>query len=622
MKATPCVEKGPFIMNNTIEWGNFSLFGFIKKNTSVKRQLLQSGITPQFVNFGTEGQLFLYSSYGDIAESEEAIGLKLGFIRSKTHSPLSTQQLLEQKSLQPNHVDHHALCGNALLICFSKVKPEFCAYQTIMAPIPLYCFTSEQEIICTTDIRRLLNLLEHVELSQKAIPMHFLFGFSIGSSTYFRNIWRLTPGQLLRWSNGSSRTQLVQDFHLPDNVLKFKRIDKTSVNKFYEGMNAVMRAYKEELTDSNPICGSLLSGGVDSSLIQILINEQFPQANKPPSFSYAVKTQGFEFEIEYAKHASELLQTQHTFVPITPQDIPDLLWKTVKILGQPNLYVEAVPCHLALVEFLAQNEPTYRYFFIGQGADGLHGVSEQKKMAIFKAAQQMPGSDLMLRSIISLLSPWAKSKAHGLQEVVNMLDTVQNPNSTLPVIYSPLNYVALFGGGTMAYRCFGNRVIQETLDYRNELEASYLNSPELIEKIQVIDLLTASYETAVAMNQLYLAKGKEGIFFYLDEDIIRMAFAINPKIRFLKGLTTKPMLKRALSARSLSTLAAKRKGGSVFHRDLFMWMQQGPLQDMVQAIERPSFMDKSLFEEVLNKPGPFLWLLLTFDIFKKQLQNI
>lgn len=607
-------------MNET-QWGNFALFGFTKKATKLKHQLLAFGITPKFIDFGTEGHLFLYSSYGDEAESEQAIGLKLGFIRSKTYSPLSVQQLLQQKVLQPDNINHDAIRGNGLLGCFSKSKPEFCVYQTILAPIPLYCITSDWEIICATDIRCLLNFLEHVEINQKTIPMHFLFGFSIGSSTYFHNIWRLMPGQMLKWSNESCRTRLVQNLNSPDNALRFERLDRVSVDRFYEGMGAVMQAYREELTNSKITSANLLSGGVDSSVIQLLINEQFPQTNKP-SFSYAVDTRDFEFEIEYARYASQLLQTHHTFVPVTPPEIPDLLWKTVEILGQPNLYVEAVPCHLALIEFLTQNEPSYRYFFIGQGADGLHGVSEQKKMAILDAARQIPGSDLLLKLMISLLSPWAKNKAHGLQEVANMLDRTRNPASALPAIYSPTNYVALFGGGTIAYRCFGDQIVEETLNYREELATTYYNGPELMEKIQIVDLLTASYEPAVAMNQLYLAKRKEGIFFYLDEDIIRMAFAINPKFRFLRGLTTtKPMLKKILTSSSFSVLATKKKGGSVFHQDLFRWMKQGPLQEIVHSIERPSFIDKSLFNEVLNNPGPFLWLLLTFDIFTKQLKN-
>ena len=54
------------------------------------------------------------------------------------------------------------------------------------------------------------------------------------------------------------------------------------------------------------------------------------------------------------------------------------------------------------------------------------------------------------------------------------------------------------------------------------------------------------------------------------------------------------------------------------------------MRDMVQAIERPGFLDKSDFERLLevptwdplDEPNWFLWNLLTFDIFQKQVVRV
>ncbi|GAH17518.1 unnamed protein product, partial [marine sediment metagenome] len=59
-----------------------------------------------------------------------------------------------------------------------------------------------------------------------------------------------------------------------------------------------------------------------------------------------------------------------------------------------------------------------------------------------------------------------------------------------------------------------------------------------------------------------------------------------------------------------------RKLGTVFTEDLYVWMKEGVLKDMVRAIERPGFISKKKFADLIDKPRPFLWDLLTYDIFQ------
>lgn len=606
----------------TIQLGDFVIFGFTKDLEGFLKHRLPArlGITPRTIDFGTAGHFFFYTSYGDVAESEEAIALKLGSVRSLTMSPLSTQQLLDQKIIQSHLIDNDTFRGNALVACFSKTKPCFSVYQTIMATPPIYYSRLDEGILCATDLRCLLALLEQIDLNEDAVPMHFLFAFPIGPLTYFRDIWRLCPGQTLKWNDGHLDVSRVQDLRLSDDEPTFDRFNSASIEALYKHMSEVMRAYMAELKESGQHPGTLLSGGVDSSVLQLFINEQLPQSERPVSFSYVVRAESFEFEMEYARHASELLQTQHKFFYISPQGFPNLLSRTIETLGQPNLYNESMPCNLALAEFLASNAPDVQCFFTGQGADGLHGMAEVKKIALFETARKIPGSRSALQLTATLLAPLSENKSHGLQEVAKMLAEVNNPTSlTTPTMYVPTNYVAIiFEVFEMARRCFGDQALLKAFDYRLGLEAEYLNSTSVVEKTQVIDLLTTSYEPAVAISPLFFAQRKRLIPFYLDEDVVRMTLAFSPKIRLLKGLNTKPILKQILARRSLSVLAKKKKGGSVFNEDLFDWMKQGPLHEMVRAIDVPGFISRSDFDELVKHPNHFLWHLLTFDVFQKR----
>lgn len=602
--------------------GNHVIFGFTHAPQEWLGHRLPSrlGITPRSVDMGAAGHFYFHASCDDVAESDQVIVLKLGFARSPAGDALSAQQLLDREIVQPHSIDGNAIRGNALVACFSKAEPRFSVYQTLMALPQLYYSRREGGILCATRLTSLLSLLDQVQLNEDAVPMHFMFRLVPGSMTYFRGIQRLFPGQVLSWSDNGLDVRLVQDLRFSGDDATFNRLDSTSIETLHTRMRHVMGAYMGETQQSGHSVSALLSGGVDSSLIQLLINEQSASPEPPPSYSFAVRVPSFEFEVGYAQRASQLLQTRHTFVDISPQTYPDLLTRTIETLGQPDLYNESIPCNLALAEFLASDAPDVQIFFAGQAADALNGVSEARKVALFQIAHRIPGSHLAFRLAAALLAARSRSKADGLRRVAQMLDDARAlPQKANPAVTIPVDDVAT--GTTdlkIARRCFGERVVSRCFEYRCALEAEYRDSPSVLEKIHLIDLLTAGYDPAVAVAQLFSAFRRNLVQFYLDEDVIRTTLAFEPGIRFLQGLTTKPLQKQILARRSLAELTRKRKGGTSFNRDLYTWMKQGQLQDMVQAIDLPAFVSRSDYNSMTQRPGPFLWNLLTFDIFRKR----
>ncbi|RLI52819.1 MAG: hypothetical protein DRP09_17165, partial [Candidatus Thorarchaeota archaeon] len=100
-----------------------------------------------------------------------------------------------------------------------------------------------------------------------------------------------------------------------------------------------MGATVNEITESGQGLGNLLSGGVDSSVLQLILNEK-SAPNLVNSFSFApVRTPSFEFEVKYARQASEIFQTEHTFVHFTPEEYPALVCRAVDIWSLAFLFV-------------------------------------------------------------------------------------------------------------------------------------------------------------------------------------------------------------------------------------------------------------------------------------------
>ncbi|MEM7348802.1 MAG: asparagine synthase-related protein, partial [Chloroflexota bacterium] len=422
------------------DFGDYAIFGVTQDPEFLSQELPRRlGITPRTIDFGVAGTFFFYSSYGDTAETEEAIALSLGFVRSQQRTPLSALQLLEKQIVGLGTIDSQAFYGSATVASFSKQSPKFSVYETLLVSPPLYYTHLKQDsFLCATNVRALLALLDRVELNEDAIPMHFLFEAVVGPVTYFKEIFRLFPGQMLIWDQGDVTVKLVQNFQPPAEMSHYNQLDDTSLTALERDLSEVLGVYLADIKQSGHQSANLLSGGVDSSVLQLLLNQHVSD-EAPLSYSYAVKAGSFDFEVEYARHASELFNTNHTYFDILPQDFPGLLTRTIELLGQPNLMFEGEVGKLALAEALSAHAPDIRYFFTAQGADGVHGMAPAKKMALFDRTKQIPGAHLGLSFASRLVSLISDKKGDGLREVAELLVEDRKPDSFL----SPMNISAI-----------------------------------------------------------------------------------------------------------------------------------------------------------------------------------
>ena len=154
------------------------------------------------VEIGASSNLFFYSSYGEVAETEQAVAIKLGFIRS-SGSTLSAKQLLSEKKMDPGSIDTGRISGNGLIVCLSKTDLIFSSYKTILGVPQLYYAIFDHGIICSDRLMCVVKLINRIELNEEMIPMYFLFRSTPGDFTYYRQIKRVNAGAILkvgRWA--------------------------------------------------------------------------------------------------------------------------------------------------------------------------------------------------------------------------------------------------------------------------------------------------------------------------------------------------------------------------------------------------------------------------------------
>lgn len=567
--------------------------------------------TVQTISFGHETHLFIRTPAENLVETDETIALKLGFASSPWGDNLSARDLLARRIVTPQNIDHEAIEGDALVVCFDQKVPRFAAFRTLLGVPELYYWTVDGDILCSDNLGSLISLLPALQLDSEVLPLHFLYRRVSGDRTYMQDIRRLASGSMLIWRTGMLALKRVKDMRSFRHKVRFSRVDEESTTFLFQQNGDIIGHYLKEIAQSGRGFGTLLSGGVDSSFMQLLINEHLAPQDERRSFSYVMETPAFEPEVEYATQASQLLGTKHTFVPVTPEAYLALLEDTTRILGQP-VPMESLPCVLPVAQYVQEQVEDTDYLFSGAAADTLHGITDAETLWHLQQFRRLPGASLWLRLAEPFMRPIDPHKAFITRRVMALLPYVNDMTARC----FPCNDPGMFTDFELVHRCFGEQAIQQAFAYRQEIELKYLNSPLLVEKRQVLGLLR-TLNVASFWHQLFLAYGTTLIHPYLDERIVKAIFAFDPGIRFYNGGRTKPILKHLLEQRSLSDVVNRPKRGSGFHLDLMEWMKQGVLWERVHAIERPGFISKADFERKVEEPDWFTWSLLTLDLFRK-----
>jgi hypothetical protein len=557
------------------------------------------------------GYFFLTTpAYGDLAENDQMLWIKLGHVHDGERL-LSTSDIIKRGWAGPSGVRVDAIQGSGTLVGLMKREPRCHIYRNLLSVPKIYYWTHDGAFIATNNLRLMANLLPDPQLNEKALAEHFMYLDLSGGRSYVRDVSELLAGKMLVWNGGTLSVQLRRDLRALSSLETQQPVNTETTDWFFEKLKSVVGLYVKDQLHSS---GTMISGGPDSSLLQAAINA-LPYVDFPyPSFSFVVDTPAFGFEVEYAHEAVRLLGTNHTFVRIVPEEYPDRLVQSIEVLGQP-MPLDTPPRFLALADYVSGNREDVTLLFLGHMAGGLHGVQDSLEIAQGDKYRNWPIPLLRLLGII--LAPLSQSKSYGAQQAAQTLASCQDSDS----LSHYLNSVGLLPTDLeMVCRCFPRSAVHEAFAVRRDLEKRYLDSGVMVEKANVLHLLTDGVDAASVLRQLGLWYGRDFIFPYADTSIVKATFSFEPIDRYCSGHRVKPVLKAALESQVPTSVTKKEKGfTSVFEQAVIRSMREGVLRALVHDIERPAFLEGADFERKLEQPDWFTWNLLTLDLFKKHM---
>lgn len=577
------------------------------------RQLAEEHHTPLHLwDFQQGGILFLVNTHPNSCVTPQAMLIQLGYAHSQDFRPLHAQDWLNQGRIGLNTLNLEGVQGNSLLLYVSQSEPAFSIYQSLLSVSQIYYWQDTEGCLFTDTLRLLPCLIDTLELNPDAVPSHMLFRTMPGEMTYFKNIFKLLPGHHAAFKDGQLTFKQVEkfdDFAQQPRVINSPQEILSRFNQIAEG---VVASYRQALSKDQHKLAMLLSGGVDSTLIASLLKENAPKDQPLHSMSYAMReVPSFKPEIGYAQHAAELLNSQHTFFDIFPKDYPALLEEYTNLTATP-IDNEQDGCYLVIVKHLADQAPYY--LFSGSASDTLLGNESAKRLLQVESFKRLPGSGYWLQLLGKALSGIWPNKAYGLRDISSLLISLEDRLSPC----HPLHKHTAMSNLKLASQCFPAHTLRSTLEYRLNLLDRFTSSQNLAEQVHLGALLKDVHDEEAAGLQAFRAHGIELIVPFLDSSFLQAALSLPPERRYYADGRSKWIPKRLLEMHlpSPTTNWPKRYGG--FDRELFQWMKNGVLKEMVMAISRPAFMTPAQFSHKQQHPDWFTWNLLTLDLFQKR----
>ncbi|MFP4474770.1 MAG: asparagine synthase (glutamine-hydrolyzing) [Desulfatibacillaceae bacterium] len=248
---------------------------------------------------------------------------------------------------------------------------------------PLYYRVFGHGIWFASELKALMALPGfETEIDHQAVPGFLHYQYVPAPGTIFQNTYKLRPGRCAVYENG--QLTLRTWYSLPDMSESTGPTDeKEAVDRLEE---LALRAVNDRLVADVPL-GALLSGGIDSSAVVALMQQNATGRTK--TYSIGFESEGYD-EAPWAKKVADHLGTDHTELYVTPKEALDVVPKLPEMYDEPFADSSGIPTFL--VSRLARDGVTVA--LSGDGGDEQFAgyVRYWSTAAMHRALAHVPGS--------------------------------------------------------------------------------------------------------------------------------------------------------------------------------------------------------------------------------------
>ena len=473
-----------------------------------------------------------------------------------------------------------------------------------MGKKPAYYSFQKDGIVVASELSALINLInDDVTEDFDSTADYFKYGYYLPGTTAYKGIREVLPGHIATWSP-------YDNFHQEsfwELTLNSFRGNKSDADKKIRQI--LINATKKRMIADVEV-GAFLSGGVDSSLIVSIMNNDLNI--KPKTFTIGFSDHDYD-ERNYARKISESCSTDHYEEVLSNFEIDDLNELILNHVGQPFSDSSILPT--ALVSKLASKY--VKVALSGDGGDELFcGYQRYQARAILRWYTRLPkilrkNVDKIVKLIPEPFTHHSSSlvkKAHLFLDITKRIDA-ETPYIA-PVMYAKNEYKELVPD---LVKCGHDPV--------NLREESSLDD---IKRMMYADALVyLPQDILLKVDRASMAHSLETRAPFLDSALVEFAFSL-PTGWHKGALKGKKILRSAFKCHLPNNIWNRRKQG--FAVPVHNWFRKGlsdELVNMSHYIESPiriEFLKKLIHEHKFGARdnGYRLWSLYTYYLWKSQ----
>lgn len=481
---------------------------------------------------------------------------------------------------------------------------------------PLYWAQTNTGLYFASELKALLPFLDNRIVNRKALSDYFAFQFCLGEKTLLNGVTQL-PAAHYAVIAPCENPRLVRYWEVHYNI----DYDHTG-HWFSERLRELLEDSVHMHLRADVEVGSYVSGGLDSSLLAALANNDRPESRFKVFNGRFAEGSDFD-ESSYAEALAVEKNMQLHVADITEQDFVDHIEKVIWHLDQPVAGPGAFPQYM--VSKLAGEH--VKVVIGGQGGDEIFGGYARYLAAYFE--QCIKGAiEGTLHSGNYLVT---------YESIIPNLETLRHYKPMLREFWAD----GLFGERDDRYwrlanraNTFGGILNPEAMHQRETMaEFKTIFWGENVGKESYFDLMTHfDFKTLLPAllhveDRVSMAHGVEARVPFLDHPLVEFAATIPADIKFKNG-ELKRLLKTVFSDR-LPRAITNRKDKMGFPVPINLWLKRGGrARDLIGDIlgsdraKARSYLSPGMsIDTLLDSQGIYgrnLWALLSLEIWHKQ----
>lgn len=224
--------------------------------------------------------------------------------------------------------------GMFAIALFDKIENKLYLIRDRVGIKPLYYTFQNDEFVFSSELK---GFGEHLkkEISNKALIQFMTLGYIPKNNSYYENIFKLEAGNYLIFDGQNIDIKKYWD-------LPTKKIDISYQDAVIETERLIRSSIKYRLLADVEV-GSFLSGGVDSSLVSAIMQEE--STKKIKTFSIGFEDREYDESI-YAKEVAKYIDSEHYEYKFGVEDVFNLLDSFDKYYDEPFGDASSLPMML------------------------------------------------------------------------------------------------------------------------------------------------------------------------------------------------------------------------------------------------------------------------------------